>query len=796
MILAGVLAATAIRTASAQVPANPTIREVTDDDVDRAIQRTIRYIYGRQTPTGAWPDYWSNVPAGGPTAISVFALLDAGEDANIPAVKKGIGALIAMKTTHSYVRALRFMAMAQAGGRNYKGDDKNAFIKCFLEDKAYFLTNAAAAGAWGYGGPDRTGDNSASQFALLALWEAQRAGEDLPAEVVRKVEATWIARQKKADQIGGWTYAGTVGTQGDATCSMTAAGLASMYICQDLIEIGAACQPYANKKVIDDAMAWMIEAIKRGTAAGPGATGAKAKDNELRPDFVKNGYLAFCLQRVGLASGLKFIGPMDWFAVGARELVKPQPFGPNYQGQWGVDVDAAFQLLFLSRGRVPLVFNKVDLGAGTGWDTHPRDIAQFAEYMRRKFEEKMRWQVVKISDDLRMLLDAPILLIAATKDPQFDDATWAKLREYSLRGGILLFIPVHGAPAFTDAIKAKLGTLYTDQQKECPKHYAFGPVAGGDEIYNALERMKDPEKALPMFGVNDGTRWLAILCPTDVACTWQRLHAKLQPVHYQLAMNMYTYATGKNALASRMRPVFVGSDQPTRGTVKVGWVRHDGNWNTQPFALDYLSQKLAAENRLAIELTRGVDVEKDNLSAFKLLWITGSDEAKFTAGQVAALRRYIDGNGTVFVNAIGGSPEFTKSVDGLIKRLGAGRAGLTVIPAADSPLMTGKLGEQRGLPLDKLVRVRTWMAKMPASQVAGPLETYTEGGEPRVIFARYGIHDTLDGHTGWGGLSYMPGSAGQAAANVVLYAVMDRPKPPPASQPEGPATQPATTQGN
>jgi hypothetical protein len=44
-------------------------------------------------------------------------------------------------------------------------------------------------------------------------------------------------------------------------------------------------------------------------------------------------------------------------------------------------------------------------------------------------------------------------------------------------------------------------------------------------------------------------------------------------------------------------------------------------------------------------------------------------------------------------------------------------------------------------------------------------------GRSLVIHARLGIHDTLDGHTTWGAKSFMPDSARDLAANIVLYAL-------------------------
>ena len=51
------------------------------------------------------------------------------------------------------------------------------------------------------------------------------------------------------------------------------------------------------------------------------------------------------------------------------------------------------------------------------------------------------------------------------------------------------------------------------------------------------------------------------------------------------------------------------------------------------------------------------------------------------------------------------------------------------------------------------------------------------GGRIVALYARYGIHDTLDGHTTLGQQSYMPSTARDIAANVVLHSMLAKPEP-------------------
>ncbi|MHC4717577.1 MAG: prenyltransferase/squalene oxidase repeat-containing protein, partial [Planctomycetota bacterium] len=272
----------------ASAPAGPAARDVADTDVDRAIGEARRFLYGQQQGDGHFRHYWRNVPRGGNTAIALFALLEAGEPTSDERIVRGLDALANLETNNLYVIATRVMVLSRVA--------KVARYRTQLgKDIRYLTRNALRAGAWGYGGPQRTGDNSCSQFALLALWEADRAGVRINPGLIRRVQTTWLRRQRRD---GGWTYSGQPDVDTDSTISMTAAAVASLYICQDVLT--TTCVPYRHQRKADSAWAYLAR--------------------NLKADYHKNGYLAFCVQRVGMASGRKFVAGMDWFATGAAKL--------------------------------------------------------------------------------------------------------------------------------------------------------------------------------------------------------------------------------------------------------------------------------------------------------------------------------------------------------------------------------------------------------------------------------------------------------------------------------------------
>ena len=88
-------------------------REITDADIDRAVDQAKRFLFAEQRRDGGWTMFHRTVPNGGYTAIAAFALLEAGESPNDPKVAKALEALVAVPTPNVYVISLRVMALSR-----------------------------------------------------------------------------------------------------------------------------------------------------------------------------------------------------------------------------------------------------------------------------------------------------------------------------------------------------------------------------------------------------------------------------------------------------------------------------------------------------------------------------------------------------------------------------------------------------------------------------------------------------------------------------------------------------------
>lgn len=732
------------------------VREPSDQDIDLAIEAAKNYLWSTQNKGGDFQhthyEHRYRLPGYFTSAICTYALLEAGETVkDNPKMAKAVESLTKQKLNNLQVISLRSMAL----GRVIADDKKSPYRKQLTEDLKWLLGSGKQrfAGSWGPGGPDRNGDNMCNQFGLMAMWESRQAGLKLRRDIFRLAEKVWVRRQEKN---GGWPFAQAGGIAVPPDVRMTAAGLSSLYICWDVTT--TASGRYKYHKTMD--------------------AGWEYLDKNFTPDFINNNYSAYCIQQLGMLSGRKFIGKHDWYAIAAAKLAEPQAKGSEYRtGQWGPIVRAAFELLLLARGRIPLTFNKLNYGEKTDWNYHPRDIARFTDYMKYAYERPMRWQVVTLADDVKTLQDAPLLFLGGTKPLPMTEKDWTLLREYTLRGGTLLFVPCKNSRAFVESAKKGLESLYDESKAQAGNYYTLEKLPADHPLYTVQQKIKNGNRTMPLWAVGDGTRPLAIICERDIASAWQRKAHTAMKTDFDMGVNLFMYTTGKNALSSRMRPVFTDKGKgEVRHTARVAWLKHNGNWNTQPFALQGLSEKLVAENRLKLDVTKGCPVTPEALKGHDLLWMTGTDRFTLTDQERNALKQYLRNGGTLFVNAVGGGKGFDTAARRLLLELSdelnlsGGQADIS------NPLFTGVHGDFRGPKIKSLSDLkRTIALRMGNPRPGNPFYVYHRGKNVVMIHSGRGIHDTLDGHTAYGARSYMPDTARDLAANVVLYAYAGKP---------------------
>jgi hypothetical protein len=187
------------------------------------------------------------------------------------------------------------------------------------------------------GRPTDTSDNSNTQFALLALWVAQRHG----VPVHRSMRMIVRRYQSCQNLDGSWGYGYCFGGGLQERPAMTCVGLLGLAIGQGIV-----FPPAGNDAKLSD-----LDRIRAGFLALSKNVGKPTGTWRNLP--LKDLYFLWSVERVAVLYSLTTIGENDWYRWGAEMLIANQQkrgfwTGGGYPGASST-LDTCLALLFLKR---------------------------------------------------------------------------------------------------------------------------------------------------------------------------------------------------------------------------------------------------------------------------------------------------------------------------------------------------------------------------------------------------------------------------------------------------------------
>jgi hypothetical protein len=600
-------------------------------------------------------------------------------------------------------------------------------------------------------------DMSNTQYAILAAWSLSDYGIEIPSAYWRVVD-NYTRKNQLAN--GAWGY-NPRGTGKDVYYdhqfrSMTAVGLATLFLTSDMTDTTLRVTPWVDKD-IDAGLTWLTQNYKVD-------------------DFY---YYMYALERVGLASGYKYLGNKDWYRDGVALMLAKQNKNEGYWGNIVVEpkglhkenmkhgsmqatVSTAYVLAYLARGRNPVAFNKLQYegaeDAKTGkpailpWNARPRDIGNVTEKMVKLYERPMNWQIVNFNVAGTDWLDAPILFIAGSQDPKFTEAQLAKLREYITAGGIIFSSADGGSTAFTNAMRQYANKITEGK-------YEMRTVEKDDEIYTVENQIKNPPQLLTM---NNGVRHMWVHSPVDLGASWQ-MRRYANSAHFEIPANLSFYAAGKMPLKSKLARTDVPAPStPTKRTINLARVEFSGNWDPESGAWPRLARVLASQSATELKVA-SFTLDKLDPKTHPLAHLTATGALPFQDEQRQALKRYLDAGGFLLADAAGGNVEFTASlVDNLTKLYP--NVDVTNL-GPDHPLLQGNFSN--GVKIENL-EVRKY-ARLKRPGATGQLRLFSVDKKPLVLLAEEDLVSGLLGTNTWGNIGYTPETATALVRNILFW---------------------------
>ena len=641
------------------------LREVDAEQVNKAIDSVVRYLLSSQNADGGWgevPRYPKGV-----SCLVTLSLLNAGLPPERPEMQRALNYITQHPLGMTYSVSLQTMAMCES--------NPNAYAAKIARNAKWLIEAQRDDGGWDYDIKKQQSDPSNSQYALLALHEAQRSGVAFPKDswikVFSRAENYWRTIQ---NQDGSFPYRGA-GSLGSMTC----AGIASLIITGAQLDdleastngqtISCCGKNRGTQDAIEKALNWMARNFK--TSRNPGT------QNNYQM------YYLYALERAGRLSGRRFLGDHDWYREGAETIIHTLMPGMNgaIDGRGGGGnrySETAFGLLFLAKGKRQLLVNRLKYRSDRrdDWNHHSTAIRNITAHTEQVWKRSLTWQTVDLEvASLQDLLQAPVLFISGSSVPMLSDRQKRLLKDYVEQNG---FIFVEGCDG--DGCNGKRFETYFSKlaleifdsplEKLPPDHpiwYAEAPVKPEDL----------PEGAW-LYGVESCCRLGVVYCPYSLSCRWElnlpygakrdfgdKVQGDLDTAT-KIGVNVMSYATGKE-LKEKLETVTileeVANTAPTdRGVFILPILRHNAGYDDASRSVPNLIQWLGSSNPFQMSSEkRIISVLEEDLENYPVVFIHGRGELRFSDTQRKVLREYLKRGNMLFGDAICADEQFANS---------------------------------------------------------------------------------------------------------------------------------------
>ncbi len=732
------------------------LAEVTSEEVNQAIRAGIRFLEERQRADGSWPDQGGNALTG-TTSLVTLALLTAGEKADSVVIRNALAFLRnfgPQQLDSTYAISLQTMVFAAVDPER----DRTRLVANvdWLERAQHKDARSESWRNWTYSAQRaQRGDNSNTQYALLGLNAASEAGVAVRPEVWQFARA-YFERYQNRD--GGWGYT----PRQQSTASMTCAGVSSLII-------SGARQFHSLEYLHGEAIHHCGDgALDPFLKRGIDWLGSHfdVRQNLGHGQQYKFYYL-YGLERVGRLAAVRFLGKYDWYREGALEIVRQQN---KISGFWNGPgesqlVATSFALLFLAKGRAPVLVNKLRYLPGTDWNHDADDIRNLVGVVSRDWQSLLTWQVVDPNAaKLEDMLQAPIVFFNGHNAPEFPQRGKTNLRDFVDHGGFVFAEACCSSQEFDRGFKQLIKDVFPGPEYKLR-------LLGPDHPVWRAKHLLSPE-IHPLWGIEHGCRTVLIYSPQDLSCYWNQLErSPTNPAvlkAFRVGQNVIDYATGREMPADKltMRETHeFKKDAPRRGALRIAKLKHGGEWNIAPQAIPNLMENLRRP-----PINFDVTIEQKNLFArdpsliyYPLVYIHGRAALHLENDELESLRRHLDpGGGTLFADAACGSAAFDES----FRRFAA-----VLLP--NQPLVPIPPGDEL-----YSKRIGFDLTQVEYSQAAGggqgapKLEGVKINDHWAIIYSKYDIGCALEQHTGVDCKGYTHASATKIAANIVIYATL------------------------
>jgi len=729
-----------------------TLLAASPEEVQNAIDKAEQYVYSQQH-NGNWeikkgakrPPWRIMGLRGAVTVTATYALLSAGERADNPKIAAAIQYLRTTDMGGVYSIGMRCqvwrMLLPDDDIRTALRSDSDLLVKSIDSDSGMYDARLDQA----YTPPD----HSASHYGILGVWACAQEGIEIPTSYWQTVSDTW---RKAQSADGSWNYGRTPPDKA-MTLPMTAEGVATLFLAQDMLSMGTSpsLNGNASDPQIESGLQWL------------GQNFSTVFDSKYEY------YALYALEELGAASGRKYFGSTDWYAKAADLLVRTQ----GDDGSWNTNVaDTGFAILFLTHGRAPIGMNKLQYFVSSkgqmvegNWDQRPRDLANFDRWISKQVEldRLLNWQAVNLRARAADLHDASILYVAGDQPLTLARADKFKLKTFIEQGGMVVFNADGGSPDFSRSVKALAAELF-------PAIGEFRELAMDHCILKNEQFLGSAWQDPPtILGLSNGVRELMILLPTaDASRAWQAQLSSSHQALFELGADILLYASDKQNIREKGDSYIVEPSSRIKATrtLKVGRIKYPGMWDPEPGGWPRLAAIMHNRDQLDLQVSPVTIDSSTDLTDFKVLDLTGSGHIRLSSDSWLQLHSFVESGGTLIIDAAGGSQTFNDDVHAQLQTTFFDHASDLDEPLRPGHLLYAAIGSK----IDE-VEYRNYARHVLQENLRMPrIRGMNFGDRVGVFFSAEDISAGLVGEPVDGIVGYSPDSATALMEHMILYA--------------------------
>ncbi|MBX7103650.1 MAG: DUF4159 domain-containing protein [Gemmataceae bacterium] len=737
------------------------------DRVRTAIDRGVRFLRRQEKGQGHWEKSIAEKP-GGVTALALLALLNSGVPVDDPMIQRGLKYLRTVEPRFTYVVGLQTMVFVEANDPR----DKQR-----IQTNVDWLIGARVMQAgnllgWGYTTEGGLPDNSNTQYALLGLHAGRMGGAKIDVGVWQSIRDFYVSSQAQGGDAGGWPYHTDRGGR-SSSLTMTVAGLCGLQIVglelnrsrQELQADGSArkCGIYPEDEAVKRAFEWLA----RPTI-----------DGQTRFRFADTNayYNAYGIERAGRLTGRRFIAGRDWYREGCEYIVDRITDNDSWResGLINSEANTCLALLFLSKGRTPVLISKWAHGPAEGWNNKHFDLKHLVEFASKEIfkGQPLAWQsydarklnfgsVKQRLAEVGALLQSPIVFINGHELAGMTDTQEQMLKQYIEEGGFVIAEACCGRREFADGFRRLMAKLFPDNP--------LRPLPPEHPIWNSWAVVR-PDIS-PLEAIDLGCKTVVVFSPRPLSGYWEENQVSEGRGRdaFRLAGNLIAYATGLELPKARLTTTELIDERSEkvapRGFLKVAQLRHEGDWQPAPRAMKNLMRHLREREKLDVSLApEELTFTHPDVFKYKFLYLHGRSGFTCPPAGIENLRANLSTGGLLLADACCGSKTFDAAFREFAKKLYPEHA-LVPIPPND-PLYSADIN---GTAIGS-VKVRMAGGPGRGYENAPPaLEGIAVDGRWVVVYSRFDLGCALEKHTSGDCVGHDHDSALKLAGAAVNY---------------------------